>query len=42
MNDFLRALRGVDFEWTAHLDAFWSDSPFDVPAIQGRMRAEVV
>ncbi|HSC85922.1 MAG TPA: AAA family ATPase [Polyangiaceae bacterium] len=41
MEAALRALRAVDFDWTTHLDSIWADSPFDVPSIQGEMRAEL-
>ena len=42
MENLIRLLRGVDFDWTAHLDSVWSDSPFDVPELQGAMRLELV
>jgi len=42
MDSALRALRAVDFDWTTHLDSIWTDSPFDVPSIQGEMRAELI
>lgn len=40
--DSLAAIKAIDFDWTVHLGSVWSDPPFDVPSLHGRLRDEIV
>lgn len=41
MSDAMKALRRVDFDWTAHIDQIWSDGLGDVEQLQKEVRGEL-
>jgi len=41
MDPLLAALSDADFQWTAHIDSIWRDTPSDIPELQHQSREQI-